>query len=403
MSNPVESGLRPGRLEYVPETTFGSAPTDPAWVLFSDSVQSLNFGPQATISPRRKVGDADIQDFNAGAEDHTFEVTYDLQEWLDSGAANAGIARNADGTLSSHSIVYRETLGDGQNATGRRVYYVVEGAKIDNVSVSGEPETGDPIMVTLSYMAQKIRTYVVDMPDTEQLSIVSSDAADTMNITVEDDGAAIAETFALTGTTPVTTTATNFATIDALRLASAPKGNITVSGVTSGNTLAIIYGTDAYDTRGGDLGIPALGSGSHGSALGGAYENFLGDTVERAGGTPLLEGSNGITADVCISSIEFAVANNLEPTTCHTTIGKKINEGARTITVGVNIYGEKAAYEATTEHLRKTEVDFVWTLTGGSLTFVGSVLTDLGDIAFETEQAVLTTDHTFTAKSLTIA
>lgn len=403
MSCAVESGLRPGRLEWVRETTFGVAPTDPVWALFSDSVQSISFDPAATITPRRQIGNVDIQDFNAGAEDHTFEITYDLDQWLDSGAALDAHTRQANGCLYSHTIVYRETLGDGQ-LNGRRVYYVAEGCKINSMRLTGEPESGDPMMVTLSYMCQKIRSYVVDMPNSDQLSIVSSDNADTMNITIEDDGASTAETFALTGITPVTTTAIDFTSIDAIRLASQPKGDITISVVGGGaETLCVIYGSDSYDTRAGDLGIPALGSGSHGSAIGGTFENLLGDTIERPTSTDFLTGSNGITSTVDISSVEMAVENGLEATATHKSIGKRINEGTRTITIGTNIFGEKAAYEAMTEHLRKTEVNLVWTLTGGTLTFVGSVLTGLGGIALESEQAVLSTDHTFTAKSLTVA
>lgn len=394
---PVESGLRPGRLEYVREVTFGTSPTDPAWSRFSDAYQSLDFGPGATITPRRRVGDADIQAFNAGAEESSFDVTYDLQQWISSDAAVDGIVRQSNGCLESHTIVERILLGDGADGGGRRLYTVALGSKINTVSAEGEPETGNPIMITLNYIVQKLRAYILDQPTgTVQLEVLSSDVADTsQDVTIEQDDLT-SETVTLNGTTAVTTVKTDWDSLDAVKLSAETEGDVTVQIAGGGTVLATIHGKTSYGDREGDLGVPLTGSGSHASAIGGSFENLIGDTVERPTGTALLDGVDIIT-------LGFSVDNALEAQASHQTIGKKIFEGPRTITVPASIFGEKAGFESMSEHFRNVENEIVWTLTGGTLTFNNAVLTDLGSISRESEQAIMTVDTTFTARSLTIA
>lgn len=401
MSNIVESGLRPGRLEYVRETTFGTPPTNPAWSFFSDIYQSVGFGPGPNISPRRKVGDEDVQAFNAGAENNSFDVTFDQQVWFDSGAAGDAITRQSNGCLYSYTIVERIILGTGLDGGDRRLYTVVTGAKPDTLSVTGEPESGDPIITTLNYLAQKVRAYIIDQPGSSTgLTVESTDAGDsgaTYTVSVEDDGAAIAEQLQLNGTTPVATSSSAFTSVDAFFYdgSATPQGDIILK-TAGGTTLATIYGADSYQDREHDTGVPLLGTGSHASAIGSAYENLIGDTIERPSATSLLDG-------VDITTFGFTVNNNLQAEASHLSIGRKIYEGARDITIEGSIFGEKAGFEAMSEAMRKVENDIVWTLSGGSLTFTGAVLTDIGGIVRETEQAVMTVDTTFMSKGLTIA
>lgn len=396
----LESGIKPQRLEFVREDTEGTTPTDPAWALFSDQVQSYSFTPTATISPRRNVGDEDVIDFLPGAEDHEIEVTYDLQQWFTASGDPAydGLARDS-GTNelpSSHSILSRDRLGgSGAAGGGSYLYTYAKGAKINSVNISGEPESGEPVMVTLSYMAEKGRAYKVDWPSSSTtLDVVSTDASDTMDINIEDEGASTTETVTLNGTTTVTTTA-SFASIDAFELTAEPTGDITISDG-SGNDLVTIYGSDSYDGRAGDLGIPQLGSGSHASAIGSSFEIFLGDSIVRPSGS-------FIDTAIDINSAEATVENNLEATPRVDSIGKAISEGSRTVTIAASIFGEAASYHSMAEHLRVTNQDIVWTLDGGSLTFPNATLTDLGSVAKETETAVMIVDNTFESTGLTIA
>lgn len=395
-----ESGIRPQRMGFVRETTGGITPTDPAWLVYSDSVQSVTPTATASINPRGNVGSPDIAGFVSGTESHEFAVSYDLQRWpaVAGDASYDGMVRDSDGELpATHSVLIRDRAGDdGVAGTGAWIFTVITGAKINTVNYAGEPESGDPIISNLSYLCENLRTYKMDQPVSSGfLTVVSSDAADTMTIDLEDDGAAVNEQLTLTGTTPVTGVV-SFPTLDAAWLASAPKGDITVEDA-SANILVTIYGSDSYNTRPGERGVPLLGTGSHGAAIGtDVYEVLLGDTIERPAATAFMGGAD-------ISSFELTVENNLEAVSTVLQIGKKIAEGPRTITLSATIFGEKASYDSLIEHLQAKENNIVWTLTGGTITIGEAAMTEIGNVARETDQAVMTIDNTFQGKTLTIA
>jgi len=397
-----ESGIRALRLEFVRESTYNTPPTDPAWGLYSDAVQSFSVSPQASVSPRGNIGTPDVVNFNSGTESHEFSVTYDLQRFFVDGGgdpvdpAGDGMIRLSDGQLpNSHTVVARARSGDdGIQSGGSYIYYVATGAKINSVNLGGEPESGDPIVVTLDYMCRKLRAYQIDQPSASgTVDVVSTSTADTsQTLTIESEDAGVSEDVALTGSTPVTTTA-SFPTIDAAWLDGECVGDVTIEK--GSDTLMIIYGSASYDDREGDLGVPALGSGSHGSEIGTAYENILGDTITR-GGVAL-----GIDAD--ISSVSISVENGIETSSTIYSIGKALSEGMRTINLNASVFGPTASYDAMIDHLRTVESDIVWTLSGGTCTLVGAAMTSLGSIARDTGMAVLSVDNTFQGKSLTLA
>ncbi len=397
---PQESGIRALTLEFVREATRGTVPTDPTWLLFSDAVQNFSLTPAASINPRGNIGSADIVNFNAGTESHEFSVQYDLQRWFTAStdAAYDGLFRNPDQELaSSHYVVGKAKHGGaGSMANGGFIYYTMSGSLINTVTLGGEPESGDPVVVDLSYMCEKQRAYLVDTPaSATQLTIVSSDAADTtQSLEIEDAGASIAETIALTGTTPVVSTSSAFTELEGAYLDAQCKGDVTVTDGT--DLLITIYGSDSYNGREGDLGIPALGTGSHGTAIAGAYETILGDTIERPAATSL-------AFDGFISSASLTVDNAIEANSAIKQIGHILSEGPRTVTIDASLFGPKISFDMMREHLQATEVNIVWTMTGGTLTLVGAALTSLGSVSRDTGQAVLTLDNTFQGKSLTIA
>jgi len=398
---PYESGIRSLRLQFVREATENVTPADPAWLLYSDAVQNFEVSPTGSINPRGNVGSPDVANFNAGTESHEFSVQYDLQRWFTSSgdAAYDGMDRNADGALpASHSMWARARAGDdGTAGQGSYIHYVATGAKINTVTLGGEPESGEPIMVTLNYNCRKLRSYQIDTPvSSGVLTIVSTSASDTtQSLTIENEGAGVSETIGpLTGTTPVTG-ATSFASIGAALLDAECVGDVTIEDAST-NLLMTIYGQTSYGGREGDLGVPLLGSGSHGSTIGTAYENILGDTIERPIGTNL-----GIDAD--ISSVSMTVENNIETSSTVYSIGQILSEGPRTITLTASVFGPTASHDAMVDHLRAVENNIVWTLTGGTLTLVGAAMTGMGSVARDTGLALLTVDNTFQGKSLTIA
>ena len=273
---PYESGIRSLRLQFIRETTEGVTPADPDWLIYSDAVQNFEISPTGSINPRGNVGSPDIANFNAGTESHEFSVQYDLQRWFTAAADAAydGMFRNADGALpASHSMWARARAGDdGVAGQGSYIHYVGTGGKINTVTLVGEPESGEPIVVSLAYNCRKLRSYQIDAPvSSGVLTVVSTSASDTtQSVTVEDEGAAASETIGpLTGVTPVVG-ATSFASIGAAFLDAECVGDVTIEDA-SANLCMTIYGQDSYGGREGDLGVPLLDSGGHGAAVTGAF------------------------------------------------------------------------------------------------------------------------------------
>lgn len=86
-----------------------------------------------------------------------------------------------------------------------------------------------------------IKIVFTDISATDGVEFVSSNAADTMNITVTGRsaaGAIVAETVALTGTTPTTATTATFERILKVVLASAAAGTVTVRKASDNVTIA---------------------------------------------------------------------------------------------------------------------------------------------------------------------
>ena len=397
--NAVEAGIKDLRVHFLRETTTGVIQVDPAWLRFSDTVQRVQESPNANLYMQRGAGEFDIQDFLVGPEDHTLEIMYELQNWLTAtnDAAADGLLRAADGAfLNTHAYQSRQDLVSGGSlSSGRRIYTIGKGGRIGRVTLAGDPNTGEPLRVTLAYIFEQLRSYVIDQPAaTGVVTVVSSDAADTsQTLTVENEGAGSSEGIALNGTTPVAG-ATSFADVDALSLDAETEGDITISH--TAQTIAIILGKASNGGYEGDLGIPELGSGSFETALGpGGYEQIVGSTIQRGG--------SDIEANATISAFEVQVENNL---TIHPRIDsrkRRLIEGARDITVIASIFSEVGSHDAFVENIKATESDIVWTLTGGSITIQNAALTGLGGRAYEAGQAVMQRNNTFTGRSIVIA
>jgi len=385
-----ETGLRNHRVVFTRETTIGQMETDPEFNYFSDVIRSVSFTPDASVEAQRGLGSADPIDFVRGVENHTVEVTYDLQQWFSASGDPAydGLARSNGYLPATHLLWIRTELPN------TNVHLVGLGGHIGTVTLSGDPGSPQPITVTLSYQFERVRLYAIDQPPSSTtLDVVSTDSNDTMDITIEDEGASVSETLTLTGTTSVTSTE-SFANIDAVQLASAPTGNITISDG-SGTNFVTIYGADEYEGIEGDLGTPVLGAGSlPAAAIGTAYEKFLGDTIERPSGTDLA---------YAINSAELTVENNLELTPRMAGFAQSIDVGDRETQLSATVFGPSDTYAKVIEYLRKQKNNIIWTLSGGTLTLPNAALVDPGTRSKEAGQAVMTLDNTFAGEGLTIS
>jgi hypothetical protein len=109
-----ESGIGALRANFIRETTAGTTPTNPAWLRYSDELDSVgNWVPNTNIAARTAIGTPDITGFSIGAEDHELSVAYKLQRWPSASgdASYDGLIRDANGYLpATHSFLSRQIL-----------------------------------------------------------------------------------------------------------------------------------------------------------------------------------------------------------------------------------------------------------------------------------------------------
>lgn len=417
----LESGLGAHRFEYVEETTDAQGdvqyPTDPSWNRVSDTIYSVDPTVEPGLAGDRGLGDIDTDTRRKGPEDASeLTVSYPLQQWIVDGSGNAndlsayGFTRDSDNQVpSSLMVVDREETGTisavstvegqengagGATAKASRMYWVARGVKLDP-TLTVDPTSDQPAIVEAAMTCAKLRRYQVDQPSSSQtLHVESTDSGDTsQTLTIEDDGASTSEDVSLSGTTAVQTTA-SFGSIDALELDSETAGRVKVSLDSSGSpgeTIAVIEGSADYDDIEGDLGVPALGSGSHASAIGGSYLRTLTDSITYSGSSDFW---------FRINSKELAVDNNIDTAVRDDSLMVDVREGVRDTELTTSTYGESQSYQDAREALTNSGADIVWSFPGasvgnGDITLSTAKLTDPGLAASEAEEPRMTHDEVF--------
>ncbi len=401
-----EAGIRALRANFVRETTPDETPTDPAWLRFSDELDSASYAPDGNIFPREAIGSPDVTGFEVGPEDHAMSIVYSMQRWLVAAAsvpldASAdGMLRDADGGyLSTHSVLTRQPFAQGgSDANGFRIYSYGTGGYQGRAMVAGSPDSGDPAKVTIDYIFNKARSYLINQPVAATgMTVVSTDAGDTtQSVTIENEGAGITETLVLNGTTPVVGLVLTFADVDAVRLSAETEGDITVSFTTGGNTVVVIEGKTSNNGIEGDLGLPLLGIGSFETALGLPFQTVLSAAITR-GASPLATNVMGMS---------FEVNNELETDARVGTRIKVISPGSRVITFNGTVFSDQASHDDILQNLQATESDIVWTFTGGvsarTVTLGGAALITPGERTYERGEATMRRDNIFQGQTIAI-
>lgn len=383
-----ESGARPGRFEFVREPTYFEVPSDPDWNRFSDVILEFTAGAGASYAAQNATGDADAQDHFRGQEDPELTVGYPLQQELVDGSGNSvdpatdGILRDDQTQLeATHLVVHRMELPGGNDGAGVRKYTVARGGKIASVEAELAPDDEMPIPMTLDYAPRKIRSYLIHQPAASTtVDVVSTDSNDTMDVTIENEGAGNTETITLNGTTTVTSTV-SVGNIDAVWLSDPPEGDVTLTDG-SGTTLTTIYGGLTYSDDSqpvdGDRGIPPLGAGSHASAIGTDYEHFVGDRVERPAGTAIRD---------VITGGSWTIDNDIDTTAVHSTRQPVTAVGNRTVSVETDVSGETVSHENFVDSLKKDQADIEHELASSLVTFKNTVPADVDPRSIEPEEA----------------
>jgi hypothetical protein len=392
-TNP-DSGIRNHRVEFVRENSPGETPSDPEWNRYSDTLETaLVTEADIQIESQRGVGDYTVQEHFAGPEDHSASIEYHLQQFFTDGAGtpvdasgDAFLRADNGGTKNTHTIVDRADHG------GTRTYTVAKGAFPNLDELSADPGSGLPIVVSLAYEIKSVRSYKVEQPNGATLTISSTDASDdTQTLTIEADDGTTTDTIDLNGTTTVDSVE-SFDSIDALELDSETEGDVVIENG-NGDEIARLHGASSYDAAGGDLGIPALGSGSHAGEIGSSYETFLDDQITSGGADLAAE----------IRSAGCSVSNNYSKAGIAGTTEQAIHVGQQDTEFTATVAGDFQGHESISDHLQSKTFDLVWEFDGGSVTFQDAVLTSPGEVGPSAGDVISTQDNTFEAKGVSFS
>lgn len=381
-----ESGLYSGQVEFYRETTTGAFDSDPSYTKFSDEVLDVSYSPGFDISRRDAVGTPNPVGHNLGTNEGEIEITYRLQRQLVDGSGTpddpAGDAwdRDSDNRIkNTHSIRIRDDRAnddpdDPANVSGARIYVIGKGGHPNN-DMEAPIENGGPIESTISYVCEKVRVYeAFQPPGDEALDVVSTDSGDTsQTLTIEDDSGT-SEDVSLNGTTAVTTTKADWASIRGFELDAEATGDVTISLSTSGDTLVTIRGAGYYGPGGtsieGDLGVPVIGSGSLGSAVSNDFEFLNGATVQRGG--------SAFNYDVTAAT--WSVDNNYGTEPRHDSLSPRIDEGNRNASVEFDLIGWGVSPQFLDEALGLNEENVVVGLPSTDITWNNAIAVGPSDV-----------------------
>jgi len=390
---PVESGLQDIRLEWVEETTPGVTPTDPSWNKFtaSDLVTDFTFTADPQYEQRTVLGDIDPAANDRGAESASATVSYHMGQFPVDSDGNVQdpivypIVADRGADYPSHTIVERREVTEGgpDGTQGFREYGVVRGARPVSATIDGDAGSPVPLPEELSYEAGKSRVFIIRQPAEETpLVVESSDPDDTNEVIIESEGAQVSETVTLPGggaspNNAVTTS--GFPDVDAIEVQGSHTGTINV-GISDGEsspaiatelTPRPIFGTQRDGVE-SEVGVPALGGGSHASAISEQGPQFI-ETATTLGGQSFSDQ---------IHTQTVTVERETSRTPQQTTRRQVIDVGARSTSIDITSSGPTETVRRLGQSLRNAEFP---TLTyrfkaGEEIVFNGLSVTGVPDL-----------------------
>ncbi len=375
----VESALQNTRIEYVPETTVGVPPTDPSWETLTDYLKDLTVSPDGNREGQSVVGSGDLKTHFRGPEEHTFTTEYYKQQAFvdsnDDAAYPAGdpIVYDYQTAYPSYTFQYRRDVASGGNdGAGFREYVVAVGARPTEVSDPGDPSESEPITESLSWDAEKSRAYVIHQPSASTTLDVTNNGSTSVDVTIEDEGASTSETVTVSGGSTVTTTA-SFGDIDAIWVESEPDGDISVTDGNGTDILGQPLAGSTTDGVEGERGIPALGAGSHGSAIGVDPSKYLFLGVDT------LNWQGSALADR-IHSLDLTVSLETSKEAQSGTRRQAIDIGQRTVTVDADVAGPHKSADLIANQFRNEQGDFLYQYPDCDVTVKNASISDVPDL-----------------------
>lgn len=387
---PVENALQNVRIEWVASSLDSDdvprPPTDPEWNRFGDYIASYpGWSGDAGVEGQNAAGSGDTTDHFRGPEEHDLTVQWWLQRFFLDGSGNANdpigelITYDFQTAPPCHEVLARREVDDGgAKGAGFREYVYASGAKPSTVTLPGDPSESQPIVAEAGYAAEKVTQIIIHQPATSVTPVISStsDNDTTQSVTIESENGDTAETLSLNGTTEVTATA-SFDDIDAIWVDGEHEGDIDVADG-NGNSLLEdpLTGTDT-DGVDSQRGVPALGTGSHASAIGTDPSGylFLGTTSSWDGGA-LSESAAADRVHALDLDVEIGIAR--EPR--QGTRRQAIDYEPRSVSVEADLAGPYESAKQNYRYFTGKAADLVYGFPDGDVTVVDAQLTDTDDV-----------------------
>lgn len=396
-----EAGNRPQRIEFVRESTRGVTPSDPNWLTYSDHIVNWwDWEPDANKSDEQPAGSMDPDFTDPGSETHEATISYWQQQWFVDGSGNAldpaadAMLLSADNDFNNtHSVVSRmEVTSGGADGAGYRVYHVGKGGAPTEVTIPFEVDEGTPVTPELSYQFEKFRTYRIDQPSADTTLDVTNNGTESVDVVIESEGATTTTDGALTvagGST--STTLNSFPDIDAVELSNDVDGTVEISDG-AGTVFMTIHGSDEYTTE-GDLGVPALGAGSHASSIGTDYVVFNDDSYGYSTGDIAAE----------IISGELVVSLEVEDNAVVGTSRRNIRPTGRRATWNATVAGASESVSQVVDYLTGQSFTIEWTADEGTVTGPDAEHFSAGTSDFETGSGKNERELEFQSKGVNIS
>jgi len=374
----VESALQDARIEYVAESTEGETPADPQWSVLSDYLEEFSASPGANRDSITVVGSGDLKEMFRGAEEPTLTTNlYKQQGFVGSGGSpnyppGHLFTYDYDGDLQSFTLEYRrDTSAGGNDGAGFREYVVAFGCKNTEVTDPGDPSAANPILEELSWEVQKVRTYVIHQPSASTTLDVTNNSSSSVDVTIEDEGAATSETLTVSGSS-TTTTVDTYDNVDAIYAESDHDGDIIVTDGDGTNILDTFLAGSDTDGVEGEQGVPPLGSGSHGSAIATDPTDyqFIGVSQINYDGSSLSDRIHALDLTVSIDTSREPIQG---------TRRTAIDAGMRTAEVEADTAGPYETASRIAQSYHNVSGDFVYSFPDNDVTIQNAEITDTPD------------------------
>jgi hypothetical protein len=348
---------------FVEETTPGEPPSDPEFQRYSGELEEVSASIDAGKEATESLGDRDFVEQYRSNEESELTVSYYQYDFPLSNTGDivdpVGFTMQLpDGDFPSLTHVSRRDVkGGGKLGGGFREYLVALGCRPVSATLDGDPSAAEAIPQELTMPAETIRPHIIHQPATStELVVRSTDAGDTNEIVIEDEGANTSSTLTLPGSSPNTAATTvTFDDIDSVFCRGEHAGDVqlgTDNGSGSIDTELLetpLTGTN-QDRVSSVEGIPPLEAGTIEAPPTGQGNTFLG-TQSSFNGSDIAPRLHTLDLSVELDTAREALQSSRRT---------EIDVGQRTVEFSADVAGPFQSAAKIKAHFRDVSGDLIY-------------------------------------------